>query len=73
LCAEVEDDDEDFFDAVDDDEKFGFKSTTFASDSTSSHKSVGWVVRGLQFAVRVNSRLQIADRINGSVTVCGYF
>ena len=39
FCLEADDDDEDFYDAVDDDEKFSFKSALFASEPT-SHKSV---------------------------------
>ena len=39
LFVEADDDDEDFYDAVDDDEKFSFKSTLFASEAA-THRSL---------------------------------
>ena len=39
FCLEADEDDDDFYDAVDDDEKFSFKSTLFTSEAP-SHKSV---------------------------------
>jgi len=38
-CVEADEDDDDFYDAVDDDEKFTLKSSMFISDTT-SHKLV---------------------------------